>query len=112
MFRELFIFCQYNDADMANNILETHEQTRIIRDIKEIIERDTGASSETETKNLNTTNDSMERLNDSDANTATTNEEEQTGMEIEKREAEREKKNDDGMQYNTNYDKTKERNSA
>ena len=57
-------------------------------------------------------NDSMERPNDSDANTATTNEEEQTRMEIEKKEAEREKKNDDGVQYDTRCDKTKERNSA
>lgn len=71
---------------------------RIIQDIKKIIERDKGASSETETKNLNTTNDSMERPNDSDANTATTSAEEILTMEIEKTEEEREKRNDDGVQ--------------
>ena len=68
----------------------------VIQDIKATIERDTDASSETETKKLNITNDtksttdesfetnkSMEGMNDINTNKAMTNKEEQIEMEIE-----------------------------
>ena len=76
----------YNNADMANTAIDEQERMRVLRDIKAMIERDTGESSETETKTLNTMNNSMEGMNNSDANMATTNEEEQIRMAIEKTE--------------------------
>ena len=93
---------------------------RILQDIKVIIERHTDASSETETKTLNTTNntmpnidasfdESMEGANNSVANMATTNKAKQIQM-TKKTEEERVKKNNDVVQHNSS-DKTEKRNS-